>query len=171
MTTGSSAGLDPLAIKDGFAHFPQGVVLIAAELDGEAQGLVASSFTVGVSLEPPLVSVAIQHTSTTWPKLREAPQLGISLLGSAHHESSRQLAGQDRARRFEGLAHTVSESGALHLDGVPAWLSTRVYDELPAGDHVIVLLEVLDIGTSEDSSAMVMHQRVFHELTAPDYMI
>lgn len=160
-----------MAVRDGFSHFPQGVVLIAAELDGEAQGLVASAFTVGVSLEPPLVSVAIQHTSSTWPKLREAPQLGISLLGSAHHAISHQLASQDRARRFDGVEHTVTEEGALHLDGVPVWMTTRIHDELPAGDHVMVLLEVLDIGTSEESEAMVMHQRVFRELTEPDYSI
>lgn len=160
-----------MTVRDGFSHFPQGVVLIAAEIDGEAQGLVASAFTVGVSLEPPLVSVAVQHTSSTWPKLRDARRLGISLLGSAHHAVSHQLGSKDRARRFHGVDHTVDEQGALHLNGTPAWLTTRVYDELPAGDHVVVLLEVLDIGTSTESDAMVMHQRAFHELTALDYNI
>ncbi len=171
MTTPQHNGLDEATLRTGFSNFPQAVVLIGAEIDGEPQGLVASAFTVGVSLDPPLVSVAVQHTSSTWPKLKKAPSLGVSLLGSAHHAVSHQLGSKDRVRRFDGVGYTVTTEGALHLDGTPAWLTTRVHDELQAGDHVIVLLEVLDIGESQASDAMVMHKRAFHELTALDYNI
>lgn len=158
-------------LRTGFSNFPQSVALIAAEIDGQPQCLVASSFTVGVSLDPPLVSVAVQNTSSTWPKLREAASLGVSLLGSTHHHISHQLSSKDREQRFNGVDYSVDAQGALHLDGTPSWITTRIYDELPAGDHVIVLLEVLAIGSSSDSDAMVLHQRAFHKLTALDYTI
>ncbi len=36
---------------------------------------------------PPIVSVCIAHSSRTWPRLREIPRLGISVLG-AHQEAA-----------------------------------------------------------------------------------
>ncbi|GAB6983504.1 hypothetical protein JCM10369A_00280 [Nocardioides pyridinolyticus] len=47
--------LDPTRLREAFGVFPSGVVAVAAEVDGELVGLVASSFTA-VSLEPALVS-------------------------------------------------------------------------------------------------------------------
>ncbi|MCZ4136139.1 oxidoreductase, partial [Escherichia coli] len=44
--------LDPLTLRKVFAQHPSGVAALCAELDGEKTGIVASSFTVGVSLEP-----------------------------------------------------------------------------------------------------------------------
>lgn len=55
--------LTDIALREAYSHFPQGVVLLAAEVDGVRHGLLASTFTVGVSLTPPLVSVAVQRSS------------------------------------------------------------------------------------------------------------
>lgn len=55
----SAAALDPLELRAAFAQFPQGIVVVGAEINGSPQGLVASTFTVGVSLEPPLVTFAV----------------------------------------------------------------------------------------------------------------
>ena len=113
------------ALREAFSHFPQGVVLVAAEIDGVRHGLVASTFTVGVSLEPPLVSVAVQHSSRTWPLLREHGHLGVTVLGDRQRGVTRQLAGPDRERRFEGLDVEAVEHGALVLQGAPAWVTVR----------------------------------------------
>lgn len=53
--------LDPLTLRKVFAQHPSGVAALCAELDGEKTGIVASSFTVGVSLEPALVMFAVQE--------------------------------------------------------------------------------------------------------------
>ena len=54
---------ESLDIRQAFYNFPSGVAAICAVVDGVPKGLAASSFTVGVSLEPPLVSVAVQNSS------------------------------------------------------------------------------------------------------------
>lgn len=63
-------GIQPVTIGDhlrrAFGCFPSGVTAICAEIDGEPVGVAASSFT-SVSISPPLVSVCMQHTSTTRP--------------------------------------------------------------------------------------------------------
>ena len=84
------AKLTPTSLREAFGHFPSGVIAIAAEIDGVREGLAASTF-VPVSLDPPLVSFCVQNTSTTWPKLKDLPMLGISVLGEAHDEAARKI--------------------------------------------------------------------------------
>jgi flavin reductase (DIM6/NTAB) family NADH-FMN oxidoreductase RutF len=69
---------DPQQLRRVFGSFPSGVAAVAALVAGEPVGIAASSFT-SVSLDPPLVSVCIAHTSTTWPVLRTASRLGVSI--------------------------------------------------------------------------------------------
>ena len=87
---------------------------MAAAVDGAAPGIAASSFT-SVSLEPPLVSFSVATSSSTWPLLREAGHLGLSVLADHHDEVCRQLAGP-REQRFDGLPFSVTEDGAVLLD-------------------------------------------------------
>ena len=54
--------LDPGRLREAFGAFPSGVVAVAADVDGVATGLAASSFT-SVSLDPPLVSFSVANSS------------------------------------------------------------------------------------------------------------
>ncbi len=159
-------GLTPDALRETFSHFPQGVVLIGAQVGGTRQGLVASTFTVGISLDPPLASVAIQLGSSTWELLRSAPSIGVSLLGSHQSGLVRQLASADRSRRFAGVETAVDLDGALTVTDSPAHLWTRVRSEMSAGDHTLALLEILDASTSTNRDALVFHRSSFKNIAA-----
>ncbi len=154
----------PEALRETFSHFPQGVAFIGAEIDAAPLGLVASTLTVGVSLDPPLVSVAVQNTSTTWPALRQAPELGISLLGTDQEHLARQLAAKDRSRRFTGVSPEVTAGGALTIPGSSAFLWARLYDEVAAGDHTVALLEILGTRNDGGPEALVFHRSEFKGL-------
>ena len=164
-----AAAVSPDALRETFSHFPQGVALIGAEIDGRPLGLVASTVTAGVSLDPPLISVAVQTSSSTWPLLRTAPALGISLFGTHQSFLARQLASKDRASRFVGIDPEVTTDGALTIPGSPAHLWTRIYNEVEAGDHTVALLEILDADSAEDTSsgndALVFHRSEFKGTT------
>jgi flavin reductase (DIM6/NTAB) family NADH-FMN oxidoreductase RutF len=62
-------------LRQAFGAFPSGVTAFCGLIDGLAEGMAASSFT-SVSLDPPLVSVCVANTSTTWPKLAQLDRLG-----------------------------------------------------------------------------------------------
>lgn len=156
--------LSDTVLREAFSHFPQGVVLVAAEIDGVPHALVASTFTVGVSLDPPLVSLAVQHTSRTWPVLRDRPRLGVSLLGRGQSAIARQLASMDRHNRFAGLDVTTDEDGAVTLRSAPARMTASLHDQMPAGDHDLTLLEVHSIDSVPGADAMVFHRSTFRGL-------
>ncbi len=158
--------LDPKGLREAFGVFPSGVVAVAAAVDGELVGLAASSFT-SVSLEPALVSFSVANTSKTWPTLRRAAHLGVTILADHHDVVCRQLAGPVE-HRFDELAVTTTDDGAVLLDDGLARFDCTIYREVQAGDHTIVLLElhavehVPDAGGS--SSPLVFHRSAFGRL-------
>ncbi|WIB69089.1 MULTISPECIES: flavin reductase family protein [unclassified Curtobacterium] len=152
-------GVSPEAVRDAFAEHPSGVAAIGAVAGELPVVMVVSSFSVGVSYEPPMVSFAVQHTSTTWPDLLDAPVLGISVLGTGHVERTRQLASRDRSSRLRDLPFTITTTGALLLDGAPVWLECVVADVLRTGDHDLVVLRVLAVAADDEAEPLVWHRR------------
>jgi flavin reductase (DIM6/NTAB) family NADH-FMN oxidoreductase RutF len=156
-----TARLSQAQLRHVFAAFPTGVAAVAAVIDGEPAGLAASSF-VSVSLDPPLVSVCVAHTSTTWPALRSASRLGISVLADHQERASRQLSSR-AAGRFAGLDWRTTAGGAVLLSEASAWFDCSLEQEIPAGDHDIVLLRVHDLGASE-VMPLVFHGSSYRQL-------
>ena len=156
MTTSS---FDPDVLREAFAAFPSGVVAVAATVDGREVGLAASSFT-SVSLEPALVSFSVANTSKTWPALRQAAHLGVTILADHHGDVCRQLAGP-LEHRFDDLAVTATGDGAVTLDDGLAMFDCTIYDEVEAGDHTIVLLQLHAIEHADTSQPLVFHRSGF----------
>ncbi|MFT4084278.1 MAG: flavin reductase family protein [Nocardioides sp.] len=154
---------DPTLLRNAFSHFPSGVAALAARIEGAPTALVASSFTVGVSLEPPLVLFAVQNSSTTWPTLRRAPRIGISVLGETHDQACRQLASKN-GDRFAGLDLAETTAGALFISGAPIWLECEIEAEVPAGDHHVILLRIEALQTQPHINPLVFHQSGFRRL-------
>jgi flavin reductase (DIM6/NTAB) family NADH-FMN oxidoreductase RutF len=151
-------------LRRAFGHYPSGVAAIAATVDGTDEVLVASSFTVGVSMEPPLVLFAVQHTSTTWPVLARATRLGISVLSSAQQHLCRQLAGRDKTTRWAGVNATRHASGAVTIDGAAIDLECTVAAVHPAGDHDIIVFRVETIAPDHSTEPLVFHGSQFRAL-------
>jgi flavin reductase (DIM6/NTAB) family NADH-FMN oxidoreductase RutF len=158
----SNRDLTPLSLREAFGHFPTGVVAIAAEIDGVRVGLAASTF-MPVSLDPPLVSFCVQNTSETWPKLKDLPMLGISVLGEAHDAAVRTLAAKT-GDRFAGLETVSHESGAVFIKGTSVWLESAIEQLVPAGDHTIVVLRVNNLQVDSEVAPIVFHRSVFRRL-------
>lgn len=161
-----SNDLHPDALRSAFAHHPSGIAALCAIIDGEPQGLVASSFTVGVSMDPPLVMFAVQNTSRTWPIVGAASRIGVSVLGEAHEAVCRQIASKS-GDRFAGLRLDSTDDGALFLHEAALWLDCSVEEQIPAGDHHVVLLRVHGHATHEGAHApLVFHGSAFRTLQA-----
>ncbi|MFB7032214.1 MULTISPECIES: flavin reductase family protein [unclassified Streptomyces] len=160
--------MEPVATADqlrqAFGCFPSGVTALCGEQDGRPMGLAASSFT-SVSMEPPLVSVCIQHTSTTWPKLREQPRLGLSVLAEGQDEICARLASRT-GDRFAGINWFATGYGSVFVDDATLWLECTIEDEVPCGDHDIVVLRIHGLSADPDTSPLVFHGSKFRRLAS-----
>ncbi len=153
---------DPAELRRVFGTFPTGVTAVAAFAGGVPLGLAASSFT-SVSLDPAFVSVCIAQSSRTWPRLREIPRLGISVLGAHQEGASRRLAapGDDR---FAALPWRVTNGGAVFVEGSSAWLECSVHQEVSVGDHTVVILRVHELDADPAVAPLVFHGSRYRQL-------
>jgi flavin reductase (DIM6/NTAB) family NADH-FMN oxidoreductase RutF len=166
MTTRQLSSLDQRMLRDAFGAFPSGVVAVAASVKGHLAGLAASSFT-SISIDPPLVSFSVATSSSSWPLLREAGHLGVSVLADHHDDICRQLAGP-REQRFDGLSFHVTDGGAVLLKEAVATFDVTVRDVIEAGDHVIVLLRIHEVGAGDGEHPLVFHRSGFAKLHRAD---
>lgn len=143
-------------LRSALGAFPTGITVIGAVVDGTPIGLVANSFS-SVSLDPPLVSIAAAHASTTWPVLAGRPRLGISVLGEDDHLLVAQLS-RPAVERFDDVAWHEGSDGELVLDGRAAAFRVAPHSEVVAGDHTVAFLEVLGLEHDEEREPLVFHR-------------
>lgn len=155
---------DPAQVRGAMGRFPSGVAALCAVVDGRRIGMVASSFSAGVSYSPPMVMFSVQNSSTTWPELRRAPRIGVSVLGDNQSAECMRLASRS-GDRFAGLDVTETDGGALLIDGATMWLDCEIVATTPAGDHQIVVLQVSSMSIDAARVPLVYHERRFHSLS------
>jgi flavin reductase (DIM6/NTAB) family NADH-FMN oxidoreductase RutF len=116
------------------------------------RGATVSSFTV-LSLEPPLVLVALETGSRLATVLVDAGVFAVSVLDRAHEFMSDRFSGYGPQPDggFTGVPHDVAETGCPILAGALAWFDCRVTEAREMGDHVIAVGEVLGVGVGPDS--------------------
>ena len=153
---------DPQSLRQIYGAFPSGVIATCALVGDTPVGMAASSFT-SVSLDPPLVSLCIQNTSTTWPRLRSARRLGLSVLAHDHDEVCAALARKD-GDRFAAVEWEASEDGAIFVRGSVAYLECSLDREIEAGEHNIALLAIHGAAASTVSTPLVFHGSRFRRL-------
>ncbi|MEU4245861.1 flavin reductase family protein [Amycolatopsis sp. NPDC026612] len=150
-------------LREAFGCFPSGVTAVCALIDGVPHGMAASSFT-SVSLAPPLVSICIQRTSSTWPRLRDRRRLGLSVLAEGQDEACLRLSAR-QGDRFRDVEWEPGPHSSVFISGSSAWLECSLHEEVLAGDHLIALLRIHGLHTAE-TPPLVFHGSRFRRLAA-----
>ncbi|SDZ80229.1 flavin reductase family protein [Rubrimonas cliftonensis] len=143
---GAPAGtLDGAMLRRALGGFATGVtVTTALGPDGRPAGFTANSFT-SVSLEPPLVLVCLGRGAASYPVFAQADGFAVNVLSADQQEVARVFATRG-ADKFASVAWGPRETGAPVFRGVAAWFDCRMRERIDAGDHVIVIGEVIGFG-------------------------
>jgi 3-hydroxy-9,10-secoandrosta-1,3,5(10)-triene-9,17-dione monooxygenase reductase component len=116
---------------------------------------------MSVSLEPPLVAVCPAKASVSWPAIEASGSFCASVLAEDQEPIARRFAASG-GDKFTGLAwHPSPVSGSPLLDDGLAWMDCRIYNRFEAGDHWLVLGEVLGLSIVRDGGALVFHDGAF----------
>lgn len=155
--------VDSESFRRVLGHLPTGVTVITAHGFAEPVGMAANSIA-SVSLEPPMILLCPAKSSTTWPTIRDSGKFCVNVMAS-HHETTTRRFAQRGADRFDGLSLHDRPSGPA-LDDAVAWIDCAVRDEHDAGDHTIVLADVLGLDADETASPLIFF-RGRYALLAP----
>ncbi len=141
----------PRDLRKAMGCFATGVGIVATTTrSGEPAGLTVNSLT-SVSLDPPLILISLDLGSASLGTIRDAGCFSVSILRADQSDLALRFARDDRGSRFDGLRTEVGVTGAPRLSEAVAWLDCTVWKEVEAGDHVLLLGEVLSAGLSRDS--------------------
>ncbi|MGO1529696.1 MAG: flavin reductase [Micrococcaceae bacterium] len=147
---------DPRAFREVMGHYPTGVVVVSAMADDTPVGMVVGTFS-SVSLEPPLVSFMPMTTSSTYPTLRGADNVCISVFAHDQMQACRTLASKD-PEKFDKVGWTLSPAGAPMIGGAVAYIHGRISEEVEAGDHYITLVAVDDLAVDRGVTPLLFFQ-------------
>lgn len=117
---------------------------------GGPVGFTATSFA-SLSLNPPLVSFNITHTSSSIAAMRSAKSAVIHLPGAEQLELAQRFSLSAEERFADTSLWHVLPTGEPVLDGVPTWLRVQVDRLISAGDSTLVIGEVTEIHCEEFS--------------------
>jgi 3-hydroxy-9,10-secoandrosta-1,3,5(10)-triene-9,17-dione monooxygenase reductase component len=147
---------EPSTMRTVLGHFATGVAVVTSMHDGEPVGMACNSFT-SVSLEPPLVLFCAASSSTTWPRIQAAGKWAVNILGEDDEEVCRLFAQKD-ADRFAHMIFRPGMSGAPILDGALAFVDCVTEVEHAAGDHLIVVGRVLELGYQSEGKPLLFYR-------------
>lgn len=135
----SSNLVAPDAFRDTLGRFASGVTVVTVLDERTPRGVTVSAFC-SLSLDPPLVMLALAKTGSRMAAVRRGP-FAVHVLGEAQAAVSQAFA-QELTDPFQTVAWEPDEHGLPRLDGVAARIVCRTAATHDGGDHWIIVGDV-----------------------------
>lgn len=152
---------DPELMKGFNRQFVTGVTVVTTtDATGAPRGLAVNAYA-SISLEPPLVLVCVQKTSSTYPALFSASHLGINILAASQTDvvGSFARSGHDK---FAGLAWHTGPDGSPLIDGSSAALEAEIRERYQAQTHTVFVCRVHHAEVSGDDPMIYRAGKLYH---------
>lgn len=134
--------MDIESFRRACAKYATGITITTLLDDaGTPHGMTINSFT-SVSLEPLLVLVCVDLRANLRPLLNTGKHFGINVLSEEQKELSTRFS-QKHDDRFSGVALLTGTTGVPLIRGALATFECVATKIVEAGDHIIVIGEVL----------------------------
>lgn len=149
------APLDGADLRAAFRVRPEGVTIVTT-LDeyGNQWGFTATSVT-SVSLDPPMLLVCVANRSGALGPLTSGAGFIVHLLAGDQAELARRFA-TPLEDKFDQASYGFAPSGCAKLSGALVSLECVPHAAHPAGDHTIVVGQVLDITRSNRTAGALV---------------
>lgn len=154
--------------RAAMGRFATGVTVLTTFSAGHDHAMTANALT-SVSMDPMLVLVCVEVEARFHDAITESGVWGISVLASGHRPVADWLSTQGRPLhgQLDRIAHRRGPvTGVALLEGALATIECRTTDIHPAGDHSIVVGEVVSLSTTaHPGEALVYYRSRYTALT------
>jgi flavin reductase (DIM6/NTAB) family NADH-FMN oxidoreductase RutF len=154
------AAPDSRELRRVLGTFATGVTVVTTPVGEHLNGMTANAFT-SVSLDPPLVLVCVGEAGRAWRDVAASGRFAVNILSADQEALSVYFASPGRrrgAQAFRDVDHWIGAGGCPILKGTVAYLDCRLAGMHPAGDHVMLIGEVVDLAARPDASPLLFHR-------------
>ena len=149
-------------------EMPYGIYIVGSCREEEPNGMIAD-WVMQVSFRPRLLAVAFENDAYSLENVRRHDVFTVNLLPQGamalgalflQPRDGSKIAGRSAAAaaemhdKMEGAAYRLTERGCPVLEGALTWAECGVERYVSAGDHTLVIGEVLDGGVLQAAEAM-----------------
>jgi len=139
--------------RQTMGRFATGVTVITTMDEDSVHGMTANAFC-SVSLEPPLVLIAVGKRTRMHGLLVQSRRYAVSILSKDQEELARHFAGRSQ----EGLqVPFVWYQGYPLIEGAITFVTCRVIDMHPAGDHMLYIGQVEHLSFAEEQAPLLFY--------------
>jgi flavin reductase len=158
--------VDPDQFRLAMGRFATGITVLTTLAGGHDHAMTANAIT-SVSMEPLLVLVCVEVDARFHDAVTEAGVWGVSILGAEQRAVAQWLSTQGRPLhgQLDRIVHHRGEAtGVALLGGALATIECRTTDVHPAGDHSIVVGEVVSLTSNEHPTSALVYYRSRYEV-------
>jgi flavin reductase (DIM6/NTAB) family NADH-FMN oxidoreductase RutF len=159
-------GISADALRNVMRNWASGVTLVTARLGERRHGMTVSSFT-SVSLDPPLVLVSLENSTTTRALVIASQAFAVTILDETQADLASRFAGviPDTQDRFDGVPVEVAVTGSPIPVGGLAALDCRVVATHLAGTHTLTVGQVVHAQVRPSGRPLLYFHRDYRRLT------
>jgi flavin reductase (DIM6/NTAB) family NADH-FMN oxidoreductase RutF len=152
-----TTAIDPQRFRDLMAGVCAPVTVVSTFENGMPFGATISSLA-SLSLEPPLITIALDRRANLLARITAVGRFGVTLLGHSQADLATLFARRD-ADRFAQTAWHL-DHGLPRLDGSAGWMVCRVHSVVAGGDHRLILGHV-DAAARAEVPPLIYAHRTF----------
>jgi flavin reductase (DIM6/NTAB) family NADH-FMN oxidoreductase RutF len=147
----------PELLRKVMAGVPTPVSVVTAIDDDRPSGTTVSAFA-SLSMQPPMVMVALNEDSELLKMIRRTGRFGLNILGASQADLAMKF-GRKGPDKCAGVDWNL-EHGVPRLGGAPGWLACTTASIVAGGDHSVIMGLVVG-GDSSGDDPLTYRARTF----------
>jgi flavin reductase (DIM6/NTAB) family NADH-FMN oxidoreductase RutF len=151
-----------LEFRECVGAFATGVTVVTSRIGSVSAGMTLNSFT-SVSLDPLLILISLAHGTRTLDAVTRSGRFAVNVLHRRQREVA--LAFAKPGQPFPPGVTIVDPAGYVVVRHALAVLRCHVFNVVTAGDHELVIGEVVDFEGS-GGEPLIFHRGAFGGLDA-----
>lgn len=156
----SEQTIDGAALRAACGGFATGVTVITTVDDKGVHGMTANAF-MSVSLDPPLILISLDNRARMLPRVQGSKRYAVNVLAQGMDDVAMHFAG----RHNPDLAEILQmRDGMPVIPGAAVQFIADVVNEVPAGDHTLMIGHVRHIHHRTEVPPLLFHSGQFQRL-------
>jgi flavin reductase (DIM6/NTAB) family NADH-FMN oxidoreductase RutF len=154
--------------KEVMGNYPTGVTVVTTvDESGIPLGLTVNSFA-SVSIDPLLILWSIDKKASSYDPFVKTDKFAVHVLAGNQGNICTLFAAKG-TDRFGNCEWTLSEHNLPLISGTAGVLQCKTFKTIDAGDHTILIGEVIDI-QSHQKDPLLYHKRKFGKIPNGFYL-